>query len=66
MLYEVITTDNSLSFNYLGITSSDYDEYTKLLSQYKAPKLQQIGGLPEGYVFKSGEIVPPYPQFLIV
>ncbi|GAA0387747.1 DUF4367 domain-containing protein [Paenibacillus motobuensis] len=57
-------TDNSLSFNYLGITSSDYDEYTKLLSQYKAPKLQQIGGLPEGYVFKSGEIVPPYPQFL--
>ncbi|KKO51659.1 DUF4367 domain-containing protein [Paenibacillus sp. DMB20] len=57
-------TDNSLSFSYLGITSSDYNEYTKMLSKYKAPELQQPGGIPEGYVFKSGEIVPPYPLFL--
>jgi len=57
-------TDNSLSFNYLGIASSDYDEFTKLLSKYKTPELQQPGGIPEGYVFKSGEIVPPYPLFL--
>lgn len=56
-------TDNSLSFNYLSITSSDYDEYTQLLSKYKAPELQQPEGLPEGYMFKSGEIVPPYPLF---
>lgn len=53
-------TDNTLSFNFLSITSSDYDEYTKLLSKHKAPELTQPGWLPEGYAFKSGEIVPPY------
>ncbi|RRJ65983.1 DUF4367 domain-containing protein [Paenibacillus oralis] len=57
-------TDSSLSFYYRAITSSDYDEYTKLLTQYKAPELKQPEWLPEGYVFQTGEIVPPYYHFL--
>lgn len=57
-------TDNSLSFNYLSIKTSNDDEYTKLLSKYKAPGLTQPAWLPEGYAFQSGEIMPPYPHFL--
>lgn len=57
-------TNSSLSFNFLAITSSDYDKYTELLSKYKAPELKQPEWLPEGYTFQSGEIVPPYYHFL--
>ncbi|MEK5164283.1 hypothetical protein NYE69_18350 [Paenibacillus sp. FSL R5-0527] len=56
-------TDDSLSFSYLAITSADYDEFTKLLAQYKAPELKQPEWLPEGYAFQTGEIIPPYYSF---
>ncbi|GJM70027.1 hypothetical protein HMSSN036_22430 [Paenibacillus macerans] len=61
MLYD--GTDDSLSFSYLAITSADYDEFTKLLAQYKAPELKQPEWLPEGYAFQTGEIIPPYYSF---
>ncbi|EHB68439.1 hypothetical protein [Paenibacillus lactis] len=53
-------TDNTLSFSFYSITSTDYDDYSKLVSKYKAPALKQPEWLPEGYAFQSGDIVPPY------
>lgn len=57
-------TDNTLSFNYMSIKSSKYDDYVKQLSKYKAPDLKQPEALPEGYIYQSSEIIPPFPEFL--
>ncbi|GIP56788.1 hypothetical protein [Paenibacillus woosongensis] len=57
-------TDNTLSYNFLSINSAKYEDYLNLLSDHKAPELKQPAWLPEGYVFQSGEISPPYFHFL--
>lgn len=56
--------NNILNYTYRSITSLDHEEYTQLSIKHKAPDLQQPEWLPEGYVFQSGEIIPPYFHFL--
>lgn len=52
---------NEIKFEY-DVAFNSYDDYLKKLRQVSAPRLELPHYLPEGYVFKRGQIFPRPPM----